>query len=134
MPTPEATELLEPPSQPATGKYLEFRRLPEMLDHLGERGIGCVHLDDTVRHDPTDHAGIGCVAVYAVVSQDLGTHVAVWGQLVGREPDVFRQGRDELEAFRARGRGRLDKVRALLEARGLRVLPGIWSHRPPRYL
>ncbi len=60
--------------------------------------------------------------------------MAIWGQLVGREVDVFLQGREEMETFRASVRGRIEKIKALLEAQGLRVLPGIWSHQPPPYL
>lgn len=134
MPTPEAVAVSDAVGHPTTGKYLKFKRLNDLCDHLARHGATCVHFDDVAKHDTTDQDAIGSVAVYAVASQDLGTHVAVWSQVVGREWDVFLHGKEEMEAFRAKARHHLEHFQALLEGKGLRVLPGIWSHEPPRFL
>ena len=129
--------------------YLQFTSKDELLDHLKHAGsgniemLGCealrtVHLDITETHSPIGH-GVALISIYAVLSQNMGDHVAVYGTLIHRIQDMEIIGHDERakaarEKFRREIDERLAKLREEVEMDSFLCKPGIWTHEAPLYL
>lgn len=118
--------------------YLQFTSSGELLDFLKQKGDGeVVHLDITEMHSDIGH-GIALISIYAVLSQNVGDFIAVYGTLIHRVQDIEITGDGRAKAAREKFRREIDervaKLREQVETDGYGCKPGIWTHEAPRYL
>ena len=126
-------------------KYLQFASITELLDHLeahhhneSEDGARAVHLDLSEKHAPSGH-GFSLINIYAIVSQDCGEYLAVYGTLINQIEDIHIRANDahakaERQKFNAQIEERLGQVREEIAARSFLIRRGVWTGEAPTYL
>ncbi len=120
---------------------LEFNELDDFATHLSEEEqTDWVHLEIGHTVGERDSSGIRAVSFYAIATRRFlapAEYIVVWACPILNTSSVHLQ-MDRHEPPEKQSRTlihtNMDKVRARLEARGLKVCPGKWLAQPPEYL
>ena len=120
---------------------LEFNELDDFLAHLREEEqTDWTHLEIAHITSERDQHGIRAVAFFAVATRRFFTpapYLVVWSCALLNTTSVHIQ-MDKHETPEHQTRSQLhanfDKVKQLLQERGLMMRPGKWSTQPPEYL
>jgi hypothetical protein len=120
---------------------LEFNELDDFVAHLrDEEQTDWVHFDVGHTVGDRDSNGIRAISFYAIATRRFlapAEYLVVWACPILNTTSVHLQ-MDKHEPPEKQSRTfihtNMDKVRAQLEAHGLKVRPGKWLSQPPEYL
>lgn len=120
---------------------LEFNELDDYLAHLRqEHDTDWTHLEIGHTTGERDQHGIRAVAFFAIATRRILSpteYIVVWSCPILNTTSVHLQ-MDKHEAPEHQTRSQLhtnfDKVKQMLQERGLNIRPGKWSTESPSYL
>lgn len=120
---------------------LEFNELEDFVAHLrGKQDTDWAHLEIGHTSSERDTHGIRTVSFFAIATCRFLTpaeYIVVWSCPILHTTSVHLQ-MDKPEAPEHQSRAQIhlnfDKVKAMLQERGLSVRSGKWLSQPPEYL
>ncbi len=114
--------------------YLEFVELSDYLAHLKERMEHTARLEITSTAGERGEHGLRGITYHAVASARFADYIAVCSVPIFHTTNFHLQASAERDDTRAKVHANFDKVRAEIEAQGLRVERGKWTVEAPAYL
>lgn len=120
---------------------LEFNELDDFIGHLRqEQDTTWTHLEIAHITSERDTHGIRSVTFFAIATRRFlspAPYIATWACSLMNTTSVHLQ-MDRHEPPEKQTRSQLhanfDKVKTMLQERGVHVRPGKWSSQPPEYL
>ena len=120
---------------------LEFNELDDFITHLRqEQDTTWSHLEIGHVSGERDAHGIRGVTFYAIATRRFlspAQYLVVWSTTLLNTTNVHLQmdkHEDPEKQTRTQLHANFEKVKSMLQERGLCVCPGKWSSQPPEYL